>query len=282
MKISDTEGRVKVKEGTELYFKKDIPEDPKAIFVIIHGVCEHCGRYKYLTDKFNSFGYGVYRYDNRGHGKSGGTRGYVKSFMDFIDDADVIVNMAKEENIGVPIFILGHSMGAFIGACYGVKYPDKLSGEILSGTPAIELPLPAIGMLKKLPYNILQRIRLANDLGDKVSRDKSVMEAYNSDVLNLKKATIKMSGEMFIKGPAWLKLHVNDYHYPCLLLHGGGDLIVTPEASKWLFENISSEDKQLKIYDDLYHEIYNEPEKDIVIEDVHKWVEKRVAKVAVC
>lgn len=276
MKISDTEGRVKVKDETELYFKKDIPEDLKAIFVFVHGVCEHCGRYKYITDKFNSFGYGVYRYDNRGHGKSGGVRGFVKSFMDFIDDADVIVSMAKEENKGLPVFMLGHSMGAFISACYGIKYTDKLSGQILSGTPAIELPLPAIRMLKKLPYNILQKIRLGNKLGSVVSRDKTVADEYKNDVLNLKKATIKMSGEMFIKGPVWLKEHINAYSYPCLLLHGGGDLIVAPKASRWLFENITSIDKQLKIYDDLYHEIYNEQEKDIVIEDVHKWVEKRI------
>lgn len=69
---------------------------------------------------------------------------------------------------------------------------------------------------------------------------------------------------------------ISAYSYPCLLLHGGGDLIVAPKASRWLFENITSIDKQLKIYDDLYHEIYNEQEKDIVIEDVHKWVEKRI------
>lgn len=71
---------------------------------------------------------------------------------------------------------------------------------------------------------------------------------------------------------------VNTYKYPCLILHGGGDQIVTPDSSKYFFEHISSTDKQLKIYEGLYHEILNEPEKDTVIEDINFWIKARIGK----
>ena len=66
------------------------------------------------------------------------------------------------------------------------------------------------------------------------------------------------------------------YKYPCLILHGGGDQIVAPDSSKYFYDHISSTDKQLKIYEGLYHEILNEPEKDTVIEDIRLWIEARI------
>jgi len=271
------QSRLSAQDGVSLFYQMDVPEQPKAIFIFVHGVCEHCGRYQYLTEKFNSFGYGVYRFDLRGHGQSEGARGFVKSYMDYIEDTHLLVTRAHKEYPALPVYMLGHSMGGFITAAYGIQYPDTLSGQILSGTPAIELPLKDVQLLKKLPFELLQRLRVGNKLGAVVSRDPEVVKAYGEDPLNLKKSTLKMSGEMFLKGPKWMAENIKNYRYPCLILHGGEDKIVTPEASKWLFSHIGSEDKELKIYEGLYHEIFNEQERDTVIEDVHTWMEKRLA-----
>lgn len=276
MSLITEESKVTTRDGIKLYMRKDIPDNPKAIIILVHGVCEHCGRYEYTTSKLNSFGYGVYRYDNRGHGKSSGARGHVKNFMDYTDDANAIVSIAMNEYPKLPVYMFGHSMGAFITACYGIQYPGKINGQIFSGLPAIELPLPSIKLLKRLPYNIMPKLKASNKLGSLVSRDKSVIDEYNKDPLNLRKQTIKMSAEMFLKGPEWLKNNINSYSYPCLILHGGGDLIVTPESSKWFFKSIASIDKKLKIYDELYHEILNEKERDTILDDIHEWLEKRI------
>lgn len=92
------EKMVATPDGMELFHIKDIPEDPKATIVLVHGLSEHCGRYDYVVQKLSNFGYGVYRFDNRGHGRSGEKRGYLDDFQKFIDDADLFVERAMERN----------------------------------------------------------------------------------------------------------------------------------------------------------------------------------------
>ncbi len=268
------DGRIKSFDSTELYFKKDIPEDPKAIVVIVHGLCEHLGRYDYLAQHFNEFGYGVYRFDNRGHGKSGGEKGYIDDFMYFIDDANVLVELAKADYPNLPVFMLGHSMGGFIAAAYGVKYTDKLRGQIFSGGATTLLPI--FEDLKKVDFDADPRVKVPNTLSSVISRDKEVVKAYDEDPLVLKETNQKLLGETFVKGPAWLEENIGNYSYPCLILHGGDDRIVVPEASIWLFNQIESKDKELKLYEGFFHEILNEKEKEIVIGDIKEWIDKRI------
>ena len=144
-----SEEMIKSFDDTELFLKKDIPANPKAIIVILHGLRQHSGRYDYVTRKFNEYGYGVYRYDQRGNGKSDGQ--YLEDFQWFIDDANVIVNLVKKENPGVPVFMLGHSMGGFFAAGYGTKYPNKLAGQIFSGAAVIQSA--AFASLKNIDIN---------------------------------------------------------------------------------------------------------------------------------
>lgn len=268
------DGKIQSFDSTELYFKKDIPEEPKALVVIVHGLCEHLGRYDYLTERFNEFGYGVYRFDNRGHGKSGGESGYIDDFKYFFDDADVFVNTAKKDYPDLPIFMLGHSMGGFIAAGYGVQYPNKLRGQILSGAAATLLPI--FEDLKNVDFDANPRVKVPNALSSVICRDQAVVQAYDADPLVLKETNQKLLGETFVKGPAWLEEHIKNYRYPCLILHGDDDRIVTHEAGEWLFKEISSKDKELKLYGGFFHEILNEKEKETVIQDIKAWIDKRI------
>ena len=116
-----------------------------------------------------------------------------------------------------------------------------------------------------------------NALSNLICRDKKVVEDYDNDSLVLKETNLKLLGEAFIKGPVWIKENVQNYTYPCIILHGEDDQIVINESSKWLFENISSKDKSIKIYPKCYHEILNEKEeKDVVINDILNWIEVKL------
>ena len=274
MQINFQESKVAAKDGINLYVSKNVPENPKAAIVIVHGLCEHSGRYDYVTAKFNSRGFSVYRFDNRGHGKSGGDRGYVKDFNEFIDDAAQIVEMAGHQNPQLPLFTLGHSMGGFITACYGVKHPGRLAGQILSGAATMISPL--LAGLEGIDFSANARDPIANALSAQVSRDPKIVEAYVNDPLNLKEFTTWLMSEALIRGARWLMDQTPSYTYPCLILHGGADQIVAPDSSKQFHERIGSKDKSLKIYDGLYHEILNEPEKDTVIEDISAWIAGRI------
>jgi len=261
-------------DNVDIFVRRNIISAPRAVLVIVHGLCEHGGRYDHVTEFFVRHGYNVYRHDHRGHGKSGGERGYVEDYMDYIKDTHAVVLRVKEEHPHLPIFMLGHSMGGFITAVYGVTYPTGLQGQIFSGAAVILLPL--FKDLESLDYHATARNPIANALADLISRDASVVQAYKDDPLVLKEFTTQLMGEVFIRGAKELMGKMASYAYPCFILHGGGDAIVTPEAARYLFEHISSKDKEISIYEGLYHEIMNEPERELVLNDIDRWIKQRI------
>lgn len=258
-------------DGLELFFTRDPVEASRAAILIVHGMAEHCGRYDYVKGKLNAAGYSVYRYDNRGHGKSKGTRGHLDSFDPLIDDANFMIDLVAKENPNLPVFMLGHSMGGFIAAAFGAKYPGKVKGIILSAAATNSANLKQI-----LPPAVPDpMVPIPNALSSLISTDPAVVKAYEEDPLVLKETTLGLL-DQFCKGQVWLNENESAFHYPCLILHGGGDQIVPAADSKRFYENIPSQDKSLKIYDGLYHEIMNEPIKDTVIADIISWINERL------
>jgi len=269
--VTKMSGYVPSFDGLELFFTRDVVDSGRAVVLIVHGMAEHSGRYDYVKDKLNAAGYSVYRYDNRGHGNSKGTRGHLENFNHFIDDANFMVDMVIGENRGLPVFMLGHSMGGFIAAAFGAKYPGKLKGIVLSAAATNSANLKQI-----LPPVVPDpMIPIPNSLSSLICTDPAVVTAYEEDPLVLKETTLGLL-DQFCKGQSWLNENEAHFHYPCLILHGGGDQIVPAADSKRFYENILSQDKSLKIYDDLYHEILNEPVKDAIIADIIAWINGRL------
>lgn len=274
MDYTDYESMFLGSKDVKIFYSINKVEEAKAAVVFVHGICEHLGRYEYLKDKFNEAGYNVYRYDARGHGKSEGERGHLENFSDFLDDLDILVNMVKRENKNKKLILVGHSMGGLVATAYTCKYSDKVDLLALSGAcnvcPKIANPL------KFLPYNLLKKINIANKLGDGVCGDKKVVEAYNNDSLVLKKMSLGLLGNAFIKGTRFVKRNIKNIKCPVIVMHGEKDGLVVKETGEWTFNNLSVEDKQLRIYSGLFHEIFNELEKDKVINDLLDWCNERV------
>jgi acylglycerol lipase len=265
---------IKSYDGIDIYTTKAAMENPQAVVVTVHGLAEHSGRYDYVTRKFNENKISVYRFDLRGHGRSGGPRGDNDDFENFIRDTDLIVRRVVQENPGKPVFMLGHSMGGLIAAVYGETHGEVLKGQILSGA-ALDF-LPAFTELKRIYTEALAKEMLPNALTAAVCRDPEVVKAYEEDPLVLKEFTLKLLYTTFIQGIDRLHQNVRNYQLPCLILHGGDDRIVAAMASQWFLDNISFEDKSLKIYAECYHEILNEKvEKDQVIADIVEWINFR-------
>ncbi|MBE6039077.1 MAG: alpha/beta hydrolase [Anaerofustis stercorihominis] len=266
-----------VHDGTKLYSYKSIVENSKAVICIVHGLGEHCGRYDYFTQKLNDAGYSVYSFDLYGHGQSEGKRGYLDRFDRYVDEAVSLVNIAKSENPGKKVFLFGHSMGGCVAAYTGEREKGLVDGVILSGACTDTPPAAAklTGIIKILG-SIAPNATLGNSLGDLVSRDPAVVELYNTDPLNLKKLTFALYKQFCVLGTSHVKNNAKSFSYPVLILHGGEDKLSDPSASVNFEKNISSQDKTLKIYDGLFHEILNEPEKDEVINDILIWLSERV------
>ena len=258
-------------DKTKLYVKKNIPADPKAVVVIVHGLCEHQGRYDYLTEKLTSGDYGVYRFDHRGHGRSEGKKVFYKDFNELIDDVNFIVELARKENPSLQLFLIGHSMGGFAVSMFGIKYPGKAKGIVMSGA----LTRNNIGLASDLPRDLPQDTYFPNELGGGVCSDPAVVKAYANDPFVEKQISAGLFYEVF-KGVDWTKENSDKFKDPVLLLHGCNDGLVSEKDSRDFFGDISSTDKSLIIYPHLFHEIFNEPVKDEVIADAISWLDKRV------
>lgn len=256
-----------------LHVKKDNVENAKATIIITHGIAEHSGRYQEITDVLNKEGFNVVRYDVRGHGQSQGRRGALKSYHQMIDDLHELV-IEEKKNSDLKIFLIGHSMGGLIVNMYGVKYHD-IDGIISSAAPSYfikdVLPFRIIG------YKWLGFLaKKTNFADDQLSRIKAVEEAYINDPLNLKKFYFSLAGNMFVSGVRYLNKNIKYQQTPILILHGGNDKIVPTEFSQRLMEMIPHDQKELIIYKDNYHEIFNDLDKETVFKDVVRWLKERV------
>lgn len=258
-------------DNTRLFFRKDVPDAPKAAVVIVHGLCEHLGRYDYTAEKLNEQGLAVYRFDHRGHGRSEGKRVYYSDFHEIARDVHTVVEMAVNENPSLPVFVLGHSMGGYASTLFASLYPGMARGIILSG--ALTRFNNSLGM--ELPMPNPADAYLPNALGSGVCSDPAVVQAYEADPLVEKEISVSLFNSLY-EGVKWLKANPDRFTDAALILHGSRDGLVSEKDSRDLFGEIASQDKTLKIYAFLYHEILNEPCKDEILDEIFAWIAKRI------
>ncbi len=266
------------KDGSSIFYRSAVPENPIASIIILHGYAEHSGRYLHVIDYFAERNLAVFAPDERGHGKTAKVLGDIESFRLVIEDIDLLVTQAEEKFATRPVFMLGHSMGALLALLYAEKFEERLKGLILSG-PALILPDNVSPLLKKMAgfmAKIAPRLGVQPFDSSGISRDPEVVRKKDEDPLYYKGKTRARTGNEMLRGIESAIAGLKDISLPILILHGGADPIISPEASKIVYANVSSEDKTLKLFDGLYHEIMNEPEKEEVLEFIGNWIEKRV------
>jgi alpha-beta hydrolase superfamily lysophospholipase len=266
-------------DGIRLFERTWRPADkPKGAVIVVHGYAEHSGRYDHVGTSLAGAGYAVHAYDQRGHGRSDGARAIVRSMDEFLDDVDVFVaRVAARYSAGVPTFLLGHSMGGGIVALHAIERRPAVRGLLLSGaTVAGSERLGLRGWLIATLGRLLPRFPLIKLDAATVSRDPEVVRLYDTDPLNYRgRMKAGLVRALFLGGQR-IARGAPSIDYPLLIMHGADDALVPSDASKRLFDAVASDDKTLKLYDGLYHEIFNEPERDAVLADVVAWLESRV------
>jgi acylglycerol lipase len=267
--------------GRRIYWQSWTPEaDPQALIVIVHGAGEHSGRYGYVAEALVQDGYATYALDHRGHGRSDGSRALIDRLDSAVADLDRLVSDALAQHPALPVFLLGHSMGGTIAVRYALSHQGRLTGMILSGPlAAIEAgaPLRIAGRVLSAFAPTLPLIGVDPAL---VSRDPQVVAAYESDPLvhhgKLPSRTLAELASAIDQFPD----AVPAITVPTLILYGTGDRLCPPSGSKMLGERLGAEDKSVKAYEGLYHEILNEPERDEVLADIRGWLAARVGSAA--
>ena len=228
--------------------------------LVAHGYGEHSGRYGNLVDFFVPRGYAIYALDHRGHGRSGGERVHVGSFDDYVDDLKTYFDRVREEAADTPIYFLGHSMGVFIAVSYAVGSQDELAGLILSGG--------GMGRRGPRPAGVKQP-----DLAATVSKDPAVVQAYRDDPLVFHGTPPASRRAAMADLAEAMPGRVSAVTLPVLIMAGGASPLGDGEGSQQIYDRVSSEDKTLKLYDGLMHEIFNEPERGQVFTDLLAWLD---------
>jgi len=251
---------------------------PRAVVVLSHGLGEYARRYDHVAQRFAEAGLATYALDHRGHGRSGGKRVLVRDISEYTADFDTLVKIATREHPGLKCIVLGHSMGGGIVFAYGVERPDNYDLMVLSG-PAVaaqDQVSPLLAFTAKVLGSIAPGFPAQELDVDAISRDPAVVTAYKEDPLvyhgkvpaGIGRALLQVGETMPQRAPALTA--------PLLVVHGSDDRLIPVAGSHRLVECVGSTDVELKVYPGLYHEVFNEPEREQVIGDVVSWITARL------
>lgn len=253
------------------------PAPVRAVILLVHGLGEHSGRYDDFARFFTEQGVAVVAPDHLGHGESPGVRAHIGSFDEFIGPLDELREAIGHWYPEAPCFLVGHSMGGLITARYLLDRQDWFEGAALSAA-ALQTATPPSGltlMIIKLLCLVMPTAGVMQLDPAEVSRDPDVVQRYIEDPLvHSGKITAGLAHALF-KTMDEVSSGSSAIRLPVLLMHGSADAMTTPAGSEAFHDAISSPDKRLRVYPQLYHEIFNEPERLQVLGELRDWILER-------
>lgn len=264
--------------GTRIYTQNWLPDgEPKAVVLIAHGLAEHSGRYGNVVNHLVPRGYAVYSFDQIGHGRSDGHRVYVKQFAEYIDTLKTYHDRLLAQVRGKPFFLLGHSLGGLIVGIYLLDYPDGVAGAVLSGPLVIAANVsPPVIAAGRILGSLIPRVRLLKVDASAISQDSSVVQAYVNDPLVYRGGMTARLGAEMTRAMTRLSAQAARITLPILIVQGSADQLVSPAGAQLLHKTIGSRDKMLKVYNGYHHEVFNEPGREAVLNDVAGWLNAHV------
>jgi acylglycerol lipase len=276
--MTHTEFNIKAFDGLNLFAQRWTPAGkPKAVVHLVHGLGEHSSRYGYVAQEFTNAGYVFNTMDLRGHGKSDGPRGYSPGFSTLVSDIEFLIKSGHADYPGIPQFLYGHSLGGSLVLFY--RLTSKLNVDAILSTSPLFKPGAVVSPAKKLFARIMSdvapKITLTNGLQRPwLSRDGRIVRDYISDPLVHDKITCRMGWEL-LKNGDWVFEHMKNIRGPILMVVGSREKIVDYQrildAARGLEDQV-----ELKIWEGLYHETHNEPEKAEVVKYNINWLDKHL------
>lgn len=254
-------------------------DNPKAVLILVHGLGEHSGRFEYvqLAKDFNDAGYDMVSFDHRGSGRSDGLVAHIDRFTQLTEDLAMIAEAEKPND--VPFILLSHSLGGLIATRYLIDHKDHPFDMAIFSAPAVKADDSMAPLLRKIAPIIskffpkLPAAKLAQDM---ISKDPAVRDRYQADPLIYKGKIRARKGYEVMKSMEYVMNRFEVINLPILVMHGADDKITDPIGSQMLYDGASSNDKTLKYFVGLYHEIFNEPERREVIDFTIDWIGERL------
>jgi acylglycerol lipase len=251
------------------------PEDNqvRGVVIIVHGLKDHSTRYNELAGFLAQRGYAVHAFDLRGFGSSAGRRVYVDSFDEYLEDLASFVDTTRSREYGKPIFLLGHGLGGAIALEYVLSKKPELNGLVLSGAALKDDRSGFNRVMTRATGTVLSLLAIFSVDVDKLSQDPAVVQACKEDPLIDEGNGPARTARELLNAMAEIGEHESELRMPALILHGGADVIFDADGSRQLYERAASADKTLHVYDGLFHDLWREPLREQVVQDLVKWLD---------
>ncbi len=275
-KVLHGEANFRAADGLRLFRQVWRPvAKPKGVLVLVHGLKDHGARYASLAEMLALQGFIVHAADLRGHGRSGGERVRIDVFDEYLTDLGTLFRLVRAEDPGLPVFLMGHSMGGAIATLYSLDNQTQLQGLVLSA-PALKITDDVSGFLIGVTKFMSALFPGAAVFGldeEKFSRDPKVIADMRADPLVYQPKGAARTAAELLKALASIQERQGEMALPLLVMHGDKDEITNPDGSKGLIAKAKSKDKTLKIYGGMFHDLLHEPEKAEVKADIALWLD---------
>ena len=266
--------RLNTRDSLQLHLQH-WPADAQRSVLLVHGLGEHIGRYTHVAAQLNAWGWQVFGYDQRGHGRSEGPRGRLRADDDLLHDLAAVIDATRAAMPG-PLVLLGHSMGGLVAARFvagGGSWVRPVDALVLS-SPALD---PGMSIPQKLLLASLGRLapnlRLSNGLKPEwISRDAQVVRNYVADPLVHDRVTPRLA-RFIVDGGEAVAARADAWALPTLLLYAGSDRCVAPAGSAGFAAAAPQAVVAAHEFRPLYHEIFNEPEQAEVFGVLRDWLD---------
>ena len=247
----------------------------RAVVVLVHGIGEHAGRYAHVAQHLNDSGFAVRAADHYGHGGSSGARGGLPSVMRLVDDLALVIDDTRRRYPGLPLVVLGHSLGGLVAASFVARAVRPVDALVLS-SPGLD---PGLSAFQKLLIAVLSRVaptlRVGNGLDDRyLSHDPDVVQGYRADPLCHDRIGARLARFLADEG-AIVQAAAPRWTVPTLLVYAGDDRLVKPAGSRRFAEAAPAAVLGATCFPALYHEIFNELEAEPVFGTLARWLDVR-------
>jgi alpha-beta hydrolase superfamily lysophospholipase len=264
--------------GSTTYYRKWSPDTrPKAALAVIHGFGEHSELYNHLAEFFVARGFAVFALDLRGHGRSAGPRGFIRGWADYREDVHTLIRLTEDSAPGLPVFLIGHSMGGLIAIEYALHHPEELEGLVAMGPALGQIGVSRFLLrLSRVMSRIWPRFSLDTRLDSvNMTRDPKAVARLDADPLVHGRGTARLGTEI-IDTIARVRASAARLSVPILIQHGEDDKVALPDGSRWFYERVRYPDKQLKTYPGGYHNLFVDLNWEEVLADIAAWISPRL------
>jgi alpha-beta hydrolase superfamily lysophospholipase/SAM-dependent methyltransferase len=278
-----TEHLLTLEDGTELFYRAWIPSEPtRKALVIFHRGHEHSGRLEDVVRDLHLDDVAVFAWDARGHGQSSGERGYAPSFGCLAKDADAFIrHLVETHNIRLEdMIVIGHSVGAVMAAAWVHDYAPPVRAMVLL-SPALRVklyvPFAKIGLrlmrwlVRGKPLYVSSYVK-----GRLLTHDHEEARRYDTDPLISRRIAVNVLLGLHETAKR-LIADASAIRTPTLMLAGGADWVVSLAAERQFFERLSTDEKRMRVFNGMYHDILHEKDRQLVLEEISSFVRDALA-----